>query len=142
SKIARDVTERKRAEEERKRLLEAQQRARRDAEEANRAKDEFLAVVSHELRTPLSPILTWTRMLKSGRLDEEKGRRALDSIERSAKAQAQLIEDLLDISRIISGKLRLDVRPVRLASVAEAAVDVVRPAADAKGVELQVGRDR
>src|SRR5439155_14416602 len=80
--------------------------------------------------------------LKSGRLDEEKGRRALDSIERSAKAQAQLIEDLLDISRIISGKLRLDVRPVRLASVAEAAVDVVRPAADAKGVELQVRLDR
>jgi PAS domain S-box-containing protein len=142
SKIARDVTERKRAEEERKQLLEAEQKARRDAEAASRAKDDFLATVSHELRTPLSPILTWTRILKTGGLDADKARRALDSIERSARTQAQLVEDLLDISRIISGKLRLDVRPVRLATVIDAAIEVIRPAADAKGVELQVILDR
>ena len=120
------------------RLYEAERRARMTAEAANRAKDAFLATVSHELRTPLSPILTWTRMLKTGALDDEKVRRALDTIDRCARAQAQLIEDLLDISRIVAGKLRLDVRPVRLGPIIDAAVEVVKPAADAKGVGLEV----
>ncbi len=112
--------------------------AKRAAEEATRAKDEFMAVVSHELRTPLTAILGWARMLKTGTLDEEKTARALDIIERNAESQNQLIEDLLDFSRIISGKLRLDVGRVELAPIIEAAIDVVSPAADAKGIRLQV----
>ncbi|HEY9873210.1 MAG TPA: ATP-binding protein [Candidatus Obscuribacterales bacterium] len=107
-------------------------------EQANHAKDEFLATVSHELRTPLNAILGWGRMLRTGRLNKDTFDRALETIERNAKAQAQLIEDLLDISRIISGKLRLDLRSVNLAGVIETAVDVVRPAADAKDIRLQV----
>ena len=119
------------------RLYEAEVRARASAEAASRAKDAFLATVSHELRTPLSPILAWSRMLRQGTLDPEKERRALEAIERCARSQAQLVEDLLDVSRIITGKLRLDVRPVALAPVIQAAVEVVRPAADAKGIRLQ-----
>jgi PAS domain S-box-containing protein len=111
--------------------------AKRVAEEATRAKDEFLAVVSHELRTPLTAILGWARMMKIGKLDDATAARALDTIERNAESQNQLIEDLLDFSRIISGKIRLDVRRVELDSLAEAALDVVRPAADAKGIRLQ-----
>ena len=120
---------------------EAEGRARAAAEAASRAKDAFLATVSHELRTPLSPILAWSRMLRQGTLGEEKARRALEAIERCARSQAQLVEDLLDVSRIITGKLRLDVRPVPLAPVVQAAVEVVRPAAEAKGLELQVVLD-
>ncbi|HLY37856.1 MAG TPA: ATP-binding protein, partial [Candidatus Binatia bacterium] len=120
------------------RLYEAERAARRGAEAASRAKDEFLSVVSHELRTPLSPILTWTRMLREHRLGEDKRARALATIERCARTQAQLIEDLLDVSRIVAGKLRLDLRPVRLAAVLEAAVEVVRPAAEAKAIRLSV----
>jgi PAS domain S-box-containing protein len=112
--------------------------ARKLAEEATRAKDEFLAVVSHELRTPLTAILGWARMIKTGRLDESTVARALDTIERNAESQSQLIEDLLDFSRIISGKIRLDVGRVEPAGVAEAAVDVIRPAADAKNIRLEV----
>ena len=112
-------------------------RAKREAEEATRAKDEFLAVVSHELRTPLTAILGWARMLKTGGLDERMAARARDSIERNAESQNQLIGDLLDFSRIISGKIRLDVGRVEPASVIEAALDVVRPAADAKEIRLQ-----
>lgn len=112
--------------------------ARDEAEAANRAKDQFLAVVSHELRTPLSPVLLWARMLRSGDLDEERRQRGLDVIERNVKSQAQLIEDLLDVSRIISGKLRLDVHPIEMAPVVEAAVEAIRPTADLKGVRLQV----
>ena len=111
--------------------------AKRAAEEATRAKDEFMAVVSHELRTPLTAILGWARMLRTGRLDERMAARALDVIERNAESQNQLIGDLLDFSRIISGKIRLDVGRVELASVIEAAIDVVSPAADAKGIRLQ-----
>jgi PAS domain S-box-containing protein len=111
--------------------------AKRVAEEATRAKDEFLAVVSHELRTPLTAILGWARMLQTGKLNESMSARALDSIERNASSQNQLIGDLLDFSRIISGKIRLDVGRVELASVVEAAIDVVSPAADAKGIRLQ-----
>lgn len=107
-----------------------------DAQEANRLKDEFLATVSHELRTPLTAILGWAQMLQGGSLDDATAHRALASIERNAKFQAHLIEDLLDISRISTGKLRLDVRPVELAPIVEAAVDSARPAADAKSIRL------
>jgi CheY-like chemotaxis protein/nitrogen-specific signal transduction histidine kinase len=107
-----------------------------EAHEANRIKDEFLATISHELRTPLTAILGWAQMLHGGKLDETTAQRAVNSIERNAKSQAHLIEDLLDISRIITGKLRLDVRPVDLAPIIETAVDGVRPAADAKDIRL------
>jgi CheY-like chemotaxis protein len=109
-----------------------------EAEEANRLKDEFLAVLSHELRTPLNAILGWARMLRAGTLPEADVPRALETIERNAQAQAQLIEDLLDVSRIVSGKLRLDMRPVDIGEVIEEAVDTVRPTADARGVALTV----
>jgi signal transduction histidine kinase/ActR/RegA family two-component response regulator len=112
-------------------------RARDTAEAANRAKDEFLAVVSHELRTPLTPIVAWTRLLKGGGLDEATSKRALDVIERNARAQTQLVEDLLDVSRIVTGKVRLDVQLVDLRRLIEAAVDATRPGAEAKGVRLQ-----
>lgn len=111
--------------------------AKKMAEEATRAKDEFLAVVSHELRTPLTAILGWARMMKTGKLDDATAARALDTIERNAEAQNQLIEDLLDFSRIISGKIRLDVGRVEPDSLVEAALNVVRPAADAKSIRLQ-----
>ncbi len=111
--------------------------AKRAAEEATRAKDEFLATVSHELRTPLTAILGWSRMLQTGRLDEKMAARALDAIERNAESQNQLIGDLLDFSRIISGRIRLEVGRVEMARVVEAAVDVVSPAADAKGIKIQ-----
>jgi PAS domain S-box-containing protein len=111
--------------------------AKRVAEEATRAKDEFMAVVSHELRTPLTAIIGWVRMLQTGNLDEATAARALGVIERNAESQNQLIGDLLDFSRIISGKIRLDVTRVELVSVIEAAIDVVSPAADAKGIRLQ-----
>ncbi len=120
---------------------QALEKARDEAEMANRAKDEFLAVVSHELRTPLTPVLAWARMLRSGQLDQTATLRAVGSIERNVKAQAQLIGDLLDVSRIITGKLRLDVRQVDVAAVVEAAVESVRPTADVKGVRLHATID-
>jgi signal transduction histidine kinase/ActR/RegA family two-component response regulator len=126
-----------RSEAERAHLLEREQEARAQAEAANRAKDEFLASVSHELRTPLSAMLGWSRILREGTLDATGIRRALDTIERNARAQAQLIEDLLDVSRITTGKLRLDVQWVELAPVIQAVLDTVRPAADAKEIQLQ-----
>jgi CheY-like chemotaxis protein/nitrogen-specific signal transduction histidine kinase len=119
------------------RLYERQHAARAEAEAANTLKDEFLATLSHELRTPLNAVLGWSRMLKTGTLDAATATRAIDVIERNANAQLQLIEDLLDVSRIITGKLRLDVKPVAPATVIEAAVDALRPAADAKGIRLQ-----
>jgi PAS domain S-box-containing protein len=122
---------------ERKRTAAAQRRARAKAEEATRLKDEFLATLSHELRTPLNAILGWSRMLQSGAAPAEKRDRALEAIVRNAKAQNQLIEDLLDVSRIMSGKLRLSVDSVDLAQIVEAAIDVVQPAGDAKGVRIQ-----
>jgi PAS domain S-box-containing protein len=109
----------------------------REAQEANRAKDEFLATLSHELRTPLNAILGWTQILRSKRLDEVTAALAFEAIERNAKAQAELIEDMLDVSRIITGRLRLELRPVRLSEAAEAALDSVRPSAEAKGVRLE-----
>ena len=125
-----------RAEEERRLLLEREQRAREEAQAANRAKDEFLATLSHELRTPLNAILGWARLLASGNLDDETSRRAIDIIDRNTRLQAQLIEDLLDISRIITGKLRLDVRVVTVSRVIEGALESVRPSADAKRITI------
>jgi PAS domain S-box-containing protein len=122
-------------------MYEEQARLREDAQEASRAKDEFLAMVSHELRTPLNAIVGWAGMLRTGRVDEKTTVRAVETIERNARSQAKLIEDLLDISRIITGKLRLNVQPVELSPVVEAAVDVVRPAAASKDVRLQVVLD-
>jgi len=133
------------------RLYEAAKRARaeaehaaaqnerlfRQAEESSRLKEEFLATISHELRTPLSAILGWARMLRMGQLSPENSAKALDTIERNARAQAQLIDDLLDVSRIITGKLRMDVRPSDPNSFIDAAVEAVKPAAEAKGVRMQ-----
>ncbi len=115
--------------------------ARHQAEAANRLKDEFLATVSHELRTPLNAVLGWVQLLQVSPFDEAATRRALATIERNARAQNQLIEDLLDVSRIITGKLRLDVRQVDLLSVIQAAIDVVRPTAETKGVRIQAVLD-
>ena len=113
------------------------ERLYRQAEESSRLKEEFLATISHELRTPLSAILGWARMLRLGQLSEENISKALDTIERNARAQAQLVDDLLDVSRIITGKLRMDVRPADPNSFIDAAVESVKPAADAKGVRVQ-----
>ena len=137
----RDITDRKRAEEERRLLLESAWAARADAEAANGIKDEFLALLSHELRAPLTSILGWSRLLTAGSLDEVASKSAIEIIVRNARAQRQLIDDLLDISRIIAGKLRLDVRPVGLTPMIEAIVDDVRPAADAKNIHLQTVLD-
>ncbi|MGH7320227.1 MAG: ATP-binding protein [Candidatus Rokuibacteriota bacterium] len=139
--VFRDVTERKRAEQEREQLLVREQAARAQAEAANRAKDEFLATVSHELRTPLTAVLGWIRLLRTAPLDAPMSARALETIERNAKAQARLMDDLLDVSRIITGRLRLDVRPVDLVSVIDAVLDTVRPAATAKGIRLRAVLD-
>ena len=113
----------------------------KESQEASRLKDDFLATVSHELRTPLNAILGWSRMLRTNRFDAETASQALETIERNAKSQAQLIEDLLDVSRIITGKLRLDIRPVEPVSVINAAIDAVRPAAEAKNVRLKTVLD-
>nr|MDQ2647102.1 ATP-binding protein [Myxococcota bacterium] len=120
------------------RLFEMTQRERLRAEEASRAKDELLSVTSHELRTPLTAILGWIRMLRSGHLGEEKRERALETIERNARIQVQLVEDLLDFNRVITGRLRLSLAPLEPTHVVEAAIDVIRPAAEAKNVRLQV----
>jgi len=119
-------------------LRDAEQQARKEAEAANRVKDEFLATMSHELRTPLNAILGWASILRRGTRDAEGLERGLATIERNALAQARLIEDVLDVSRIISGKLRLDIRRVDLIAIAKAAADVVRPAAAARRVRLSV----
>ncbi|MBD3882861.1 PAS domain S-box protein [Phormidium tenue FACHB-886] len=132
-----DITERKRDEEERERLLANEQAARQEAEAANRIKDEFLAVLSHELRSPLNPILGWSKLLQSQKLDEQKTQQALATIERNAKLQTQLIEDLLDVSRILRGKFVLNIAPVSLISTIEAALETVRLAVEAKGIQIQ-----
>ena len=131
SLVVRDVTERKRLEDD----------LRRRADElaaANRAKEDFLATLSHELRTPLNAMLGWTRLLRMGKLDGAGVARALETIERNAHLQEQLIADILDVSRIVTGKLRLDLRPMELQPIVDAAADAVRPAADAKGIRLVV----
>jgi PAS domain S-box-containing protein len=133
----RDLTARVRAEQEREDLLAREAKARSEAETANRAKDEFLATLSHELRTPLNAIVGWTHMLRDGTLDAEGTARALDVIARNANLQTQLIADILDVSRIITGGVRLAVRPVELTAIVAAALDVVRPAAAARQVQLR-----
>jgi PAS domain S-box-containing protein len=135
--IIRDVSERVRADQERNRLVAREHAARTEAEAANRAKDEFLAVLSHELRTPLNAVYGYARMLQAGQLAKDAAARALDVIVRNANAQVQLIDELLDVSRVITGKLRLNVRSVDLEAVVEAALDTIRPAAEAKGIRLQ-----
>src|SRR5512145_2141718 len=125
-----------RAEEDRRLLLEREQQARLEAQAANRAKDEFLATLSHELRTPLNAILGWSRLLATGHLDEATSHRAVEIIERNTRLQAQLIEDLLDISRIVTGKLRLEFKTVELRTIVEGAIEAVRPSADTRGVVL------
>jgi signal transduction histidine kinase len=129
--------ERRRLEVERLELIREQE-AREAAEKANRAKDEFLAMVSHELRSPLNAILGWARILRSGKVDEETSERALDTIERSAKSQAQMIEDLLDISRIINGNLRLNLMEVNLPSLLMRVLESMYPTANAKQVEINL----
>jgi PAS domain S-box-containing protein len=134
SKTARDITERKAA---REAQLAAERAARAEAERVSRMKDEFLATLSHELRTPLNAILGWSQILRAGEPSRDDLVQGLETIERNARAQTRLIEDLLDMSRIISGKVRLDVQAVDLAGVIDAAVETVRPAAEAKGVRLR-----
>ena len=128
-----DITDRKRAEREREQFLKQEKAARAEAQAANQSKDEFLAMVSHELRSPLNSILGYARLLRAGAADASQTRQTVEIIERNGRIQLQLIEDLLDTARIISGKLKLEVQPVALVSVITAALDVVRPAAQAKG---------
>lgn len=130
-------TERRRAEDERAELLKRERAARADSEKANRLKDEFLATLSHELRTPLNAVIGWSRMLGSGRLDVDSSQHALQVIERNAWAQKQIIEDILDVSRVITGKLQLNLGPVDLITVVDAALDAVRPAMEAKEIKIE-----
>lgn len=130
------IAELKRSEEQRGELLLREQQARTEAEAANRIKDEFLATLSHELRTPLTSLLGWSNLLRSSGPDDALFEQGLEVIERNARSQAQLIEDLLDVSRIISGKLRIDAQPVDISAIIDASISVVRPAADAKSIQL------
>jgi PAS domain S-box-containing protein len=132
-----DITARKQLEEERAALLEREQQARADAVAANRLKDDFLATLSHELRTPLNAILGYSRMLRSGVVDRERQDRALEIVERNATALSRMVADVLDVSRIAAGKVRLNVQPIDLRMAIEEAIATIRPAADAKGVRLQ-----
>jgi PAS domain S-box-containing protein len=138
SKIARDISDRRRVEEERARLLAQEQAARQDAERASRVKDEFLATLSHELRTPLTAIMGWVRMLRQRTLDGDAVVRALEIVDRNAQSLNRLVEDILDISSITMGRFRLESAPVDLSTVVRAAVDAVRHAANAKDIRLDV----
>nr|WP_290225188.1 PAS domain S-box protein [Trichocoleus desertorum] len=132
-----DITEAKRDEAERERLLQQEKAAREEAQRANRIKDEFLAVLSHELRSPLNPILGWSKLLQNGKLDATRTQQALKTIERNAQLQAELIEDLLDVSRILQGKLNLNVTSINLVSIIRAAMETVRLAADVKSIKVE-----
>src|SRR5215813_10338050 len=136
-----EIAERKQAEEERADLLIRERRARAEAELANRTKDEFLATLSHELRTPLSAILGWSHLVRSGKLDQPQMSRAFETIERNARSQSQLIDDLLDVSRIITGKLEIELRQVNLCSVIEASIDALRPSFEAKSIKFDTEID-
>jgi PAS domain S-box-containing protein len=138
SKIARDITERKRVEQERERWMALERAARAEAEAANRAKDEFLATLSHELRSPLNAVLGWAHVLRSQRIRHPMVERALEAIVRNAEQQKQLIEDLLDLSSIVAGKPRVDMRPLDPVQPLAAAVETIRPAAEAKQILLSV----
>jgi signal transduction histidine kinase/DNA-binding response OmpR family regulator len=139
--LEQEIADRKRAESERAEMLARAQAAQAEAEEANRLKDEFLATVSHELRAPLNAMLGWVTLAREGRLDEASKERALETVERNARTQKKLVDDLLDVSSIITNNLALDLEPTDLASVIETAVESVRPAAEAKGVSLRTDLD-
>lgn len=136
-----EIAERKQAEEERAQLLISERAARAEAEQVNRTKDEFLATLSHELRTPLTAILGWSHLVRTGKLEDEQLNRAVETIERNARSQSQLIDDLLDVSRIITGKLQIEPRPVELRGVIEAAIDAVRPSFEAKDIQFETVLD-
>lgn len=138
---SRDISERREAEREREEILKSEQAARKEAEIANRLRDEFLATVSHELRAPLNSILGWGKLLIKGNLDNTTSDKAIQTIVRNAEAQNRLIEDLLDVSRIISGKLRLEIITIKPIIFVEAAMETVRPAAEAKNITLEVHQD-
>jgi PAS domain S-box-containing protein len=135
---ATDIEAQKQLEQQRDEMLQRELTAREEAENANRMKDQFLSILSHELRSPLNPILGWSKLLQTQKLDATKTQKALATIERNAKVQTQLIDDLLDVARILRGKLKLEERPVNLASIIEAALEVVRTAAEAKSIVLQL----
>jgi CheY-like chemotaxis protein/nitrogen-specific signal transduction histidine kinase len=134
--ISNDITDRVQLERDRERILQQKQAALAESERVNRIKDEFLAILSHELRSPLNPILGWTKLLQTCKLDETKTIAALGTIERNAKAQCQLIDDLLDMARVLRGKLTLNVAPVNLLRAIEAAIDTVQTAAIAKSIQI------
>jgi PAS domain S-box-containing protein len=134
--VTMDITAAVEAEIERAELLERESQARQQAEEASRLKEEFLATVSHELRTPLNAVVGWSRLLNSGQLDPDGARHAVEVIERNAASQRQIIEDLLDVSRIVAGKLRISTQPVDLLLIIHAAIDAVQPAAEAKEIKI------
>jgi PAS domain S-box-containing protein len=137
SAYARDITQRRHDDAERERLLQEAERARAQSETASRAKDEFLSTLSHELRTPLTAIVGWIYLLRGGRLDEATAARGLEAIERNASAQAQVISEIIDLSRIVGAKFRLAVRPLQLAPVVGAALEPLMPAASAKSLRIQ-----
>ena len=139
--VVQDITAHKQQQEELERAARREQLARLQAEESSRLKDEFLTTVSHELRTPLNSILGWTSILRRGDVTEDVLSRALEIIERNARSQTQLVDDLLDVSRIITGRLRLNLLPVTLPPVIQAAIETVRPAAEGKGIDLQTAFD-
>lgn len=141
--VSREITERREAEKEKEKLLASEKQARREAETANRMRDEFLATVSHELRNPLNAMLGWARLLQKNQLDRENSQKAIETIVRNAESQNRLIEDLLDVSRIIAGKLRLDVSMINPAEFVESAIDTVKPAAEAKDIKIKtfIGKD-
>ena len=141
SKVGRDITDRRRLEEQRALLLKTEQEARRTAEAHIQAKDEMLATVSHELRTPLNAIFGWARLLQNGELDDAGRARAVSSILRGATAQARLVEDLLDLSRLTAGRMQLDFEAIGLNVIIEAALETVRPAAAAKGITITTAFD-
>ncbi|HYE75712.1 MAG TPA: hybrid sensor histidine kinase/response regulator, partial [Blastocatellia bacterium] len=134
---AADLIEQRQAAAEREKLLAREQAARAEADRANRIKDEFLAVLSHELRSPLNPILGWAKLLQNGKLDAAKTQQALKTIERNAQLQSELIEDLLNVSRILQGKLNLNVSAINLVSIIRAAMETVRLAAEAKSIKIE-----
>jgi signal transduction histidine kinase/DNA-binding response OmpR family regulator len=139
SELQLEITERKQAEEARAEMLLREQAARADAEKANRTKDEFLATLSHELRTPLSAILGWSHLVRTGNLDEPQMSRAFETIERNARSQSQLIDDLLDVSRIITGKLQIEPHAIDFCELIEDAIEGVRPALETKNIQLETG---
>jgi CheY-like chemotaxis protein len=132
-----DITVHKQAQEERDRLLMSERAARAEAQEANRIKDEFLAIVSHELRTPLNAILGWSQILSNRKMNEATLAKALETIQRSATLQGKLIDDILDISRIVQGKIQLNTRPVHLLTVINAAIENIRPTAEITGIQVE-----